>query len=69
MIDTSAARNGIELLSTIIGELMEDSAAQAVMPARHKPLQLAADLGLVGADVAALAAAIEVLARRSSRAR
>ena len=59
---------GAALISTAIGELMEDEAADAVRMRKGewKVMVVRADrLKAVGADVTTLAQALEVLARRA----
>ena len=68
MIGPDTAEEGAALISTAIGELMEDAAADAVR--MHKDgwsvMVVRADrLKAVGTDVARLADALEVLARRA----
>ena len=63
MIDRETARQGTELLSTLIGVLMEDTAPEAVRTGRGGPKH--GMLLEVGRDVIALATAMEVIARRS----
>ncbi len=70
MIDpaTATAREGTALISTAIGELMEDASADAVRMRKGewKVMVVRADrLKAVGADVTALAQALEVLARQA----
>ena len=68
MIDPKTAEDGAALLATAIGELMEDSAADAVQTEKgglRVMVGKASRLKAVGGDVAALAEAMAVLARRS----
>lgn len=70
MIDQGLARECIALLSTAIGELMEDAHELAVIvtgPDAVAPIERARSLRQPGEDVVALAAAIEVLARGSGQ--
>ena len=68
-IDHEVADEGAALISTAIGELLEDAAADAVRIEKGdwKVMVVRADqLKAVGSDVAALADALAVLARRSA---
>jgi hypothetical protein len=70
MIDRLVAHEGAVLLTTAIGELMEDGAPAAlVRPTAgfNGYSELAAQLERDGADIATLAAAVAVLVRRSPR--
>ena len=65
MITMETADEGAALLSTAIGELVEDASAEAVMMSQgdHTVWVMRADkLEAVGLDVAALARAMRVLA-------
>jgi len=65
MIDRETSKQSLLLLGTAIGELMEDTADVALSAGVQEPVALAAILQAVGADIAALAAAFEVLVRRA----
>ena len=66
MVDQPLAREAIALLSTAIAEIFEDANPAAIADLRGAGLLARArEIEAVGADVAVLAAAIGVLARRS----
>lgn len=68
MIDPETAQAGAALIATAIGELMEDAAADAIRMEQgdFQVMVVKADrLRAVGSDVAALAEALAILARRS----
>ena len=72
MIGSDTAQEGSALISTAIGELMEDAAADAVRMERdgwQVMVVRAERLKAVGADVTRLADALEVLARRAGEER
>lgn len=67
MIHRERAETGVEILATAVGELIEDGAPGALRRPEgglQALVKLAQTLGSVGSDIALLAAAIEVLARR-----
>ena len=67
MVDPDTARTGLQALAVAIAEIMEDAQELAIRPLPSKSSSRSARLiGLrtVGGDVAALAAAMEVLERR-----
>jgi hypothetical protein len=70
MIDGETAEQGISALAVAVAEIIEDVHDVAVT--RQKTFReyglLASDLRQAGADVAALAAAMEVIARRADTA-
>jgi hypothetical protein len=68
MIDREVAAAGAEALLVAIGEIMEDSSMEAVTSARSLKEYRGRSqrLGTVGDDIATLAAAMEVLIRRST---
>ena len=69
MIDRETAEEGMALIATTIGELMEDASADAVRMRKgdfNVVVIKASRLKAVGADVVGLAEAMEVLARRSA---
>ena len=68
MVEPETARAGLEALTAAIAEMSEDLQDRAVRPARGGGKGKHADaiaLQRLGEDVAALAAAMEVLHRRS----
>lgn len=68
MIGPDTAEESAALISTAIGELMEDAAADAVrmQKGEWRVMVIRADrLKAVGSDVVRLADALEVLARRA----
>ena len=72
MIGSDTAQEGLALISTAIGELMEDAAADAVRMEQDgwQVMVVRADrLKAVGTDVTRLADALEVLARRAGEGR
>lgn len=67
MIDPFTAKEGADLISTAIGELMEDGAADAVRMEQDgwQVVVIKANrLKAVGSDVVGLAEAMAILARR-----
>jgi hypothetical protein len=69
MIDREVAEAGIAALIVAAGELMEEAHQAAVIRMPAEPglrIRLVSELGQTGRDIAALAAAAEVLIRRSS---
>jgi len=68
MIDSELAKQSAALISTAIGELMEDASADAIRVDKGdlKLTAIKADsLQSIGADVACLAEAMAILVRRS----
>lgn len=63
MIDNEVSYQGVILLSTAIGELMEDTANLALTAAKRERLKLAGALQTVGQDISIPAQAMEVLIR------
>jgi hypothetical protein len=63
-VNTQATASAVSLLGTLATELMEDGSIVVMGATRLPPQALAQTLRSIGADIVALANAIEVLDRR-----
>ncbi len=67
MIDPELAQRATRLLSTVVGELVEDEhVALLTVPVRGAEAAQAERLAALGRDVTALALALEVILRRAA---